>query len=163
MSVWVPQWKWRLLWLCARPFARCATEVRQFSAARSPCGDFAKPSWTVLNKRLPRTGVMSRSLRDSLRQSLKRFFCDPIELLSWYYSPYSHGLLTVAALAVGWHAFWQNDQCFLLWEGVVIQDQNTKSGFDFSQIIKKYECDYNERICFQSYKMSGYTLWVAYS
>ena len=23
----------------------------------SPCGDFAKPSWTVLNKRLPRTGV----------------------------------------------------------------------------------------------------------
>ena len=52
----------------ARGAFLCASAVRRFSVARAPV--------VTLPRQLT---LMTRSLRDSLMQSLKRFFCPPTE------------------------------------------------------------------------------------
>ena len=44
---------------------------------KSPCGDFAKPSWTVLNKRLPRTGVYVPVFEGLFETVFETFFLRP--------------------------------------------------------------------------------------
>ena len=57
---WVLQWKWSSGFASGTfPLCYCVPSV---FCRKRPSGDFAKPSWTVLSKRLLRTGVVVQVL-----------------------------------------------------------------------------------------------------